>query len=339
MNPEISLVITTISPPNEVLITYATECRARNISFIVVGDQKSPADFSLDGCSFMNVEEQAQSGFGLAPLLPLNHYSRKNLGYLHAMRLGSTVIMETDDDNAPKPGFFDLKPVKRIVNMFSGEGWMNVYRYFSDGFLWPRGYPLQLIREPAPPNAGFSESMVSCPIQQGMADGAPDVDAIFRLTRPEPAVFLSRPDLALGEHVWCPFNSQNTVWAEPAFMLLYLPSTCSFRMTDIWRSFIAQRIAWSCGWNILFRESTVVQKRNPHSLMHDFEDEIPGYLNNFSIAAALSALPLSPGEENISANLVKCYEVFIAMGLMDPSELKMVLAWIADVNNRAWQDR
>ena len=73
--------------------------------------------------------------------------------------------------------------------------------------------------------------------------------------------------------------------------------------------------------------------------MHDFEDEIPGYMNNFSIAAALSALPLSPGEENISANLVKCYEAFISMGLMAPSELKMVLAWIADVNNRAWQDR
>jgi hypothetical protein len=29
--------------------------------------------------------------------------------------------------------------------------------------------------------------------------------------------------------------------------LLYLPSHCCFRMTDIWRSFIAQRCLWELG--------------------------------------------------------------------------------------------
>jgi hypothetical protein len=333
MNPEISLVITTISPPNEVLITWARECAARNITFIVVGDQKSPVDFLIEGCDFLDVGHQMELGFGLASLLPLNHYSRKNLGYLRAIRSGSKIIMETDDDNLPKPGFFDLNPVRRTVNTFHGEGWMNVYRYFSNELLWPRGYPLQLIMEPAPQPEYFREEMVSCPIHQGLADGAPDVDAIFRLTRQEPAMFGHQPDLALGNKVWCPFNSQNTIWSEPAFMLLYLPSTCSFRMTDIWRSFIAQRIAWTCGWNILFHKSTVVQKRNPHSLMQDFRDEIPGYLNNLRIAETLSELQLEQGEQNIPSNLMKCYEAFVSMELIEPDELKLAAAWIADVTN------
>ena len=46
-------------------------------------------------------------------------------------------------------------------------------------------------------------------------------------------------------------------------------------MTDIWRSFVAQRIAWANGWAILFHEPTVWQDRNEHNLMRDFRDESP----------------------------------------------------------------
>ena len=76
---------------------------------------------------------------------------------------------------------------------------------------------------------------------------------------------------------------------------MYLPAYCSFRMTDIWRSFVAQRIAWENGWNVLFREATVRQRRNPHDLMRDFRDEVPGYVANREICAALQALELEPG--------------------------------------------
>ena len=333
MNQEISLVITSISPANEVLLCFSQECSARNIRFIVVGDKKSPLDFSIVGCDFLPFGQQSELGFRLARSLPVNHYSRKNLGYLMAMRSGSEIIFETDDDNFPKAGFFDIKQVNRNVNMYHGTDWFNVYRYFSKEHLWPRGYPLERVMEPVPPPEYFHEEPALCPIHQGMADGAPDVDAIFRLTRPEQVVFGHHPDVAPGNNVWCPFNSQNTVWYKQAFMLMYLPSTCSFRMTDIWRSFIAQRIAWTCGWNILFRESTVIQQRNPHALMHDFKDEIPGYLNNFQIAESLSALKLDPGTPYMASNMLKGYEVFVSMGLMLPLELQMVSDWIADVSD------
>jgi len=333
MNREISLVITTINPPNEVLKTWARECGTREIHFIVIGDQRTPTDFSIEGCDFVDIGHQAELGFSLISWLPLNHYSRKNLGYLRAIRAGSKVIMETDDDNFPKSVFFDLRPARRIVNTFQEEGWMNVYRYFGNGLIWPRGYPLELIMEPGPETEQFREELAFCPIHQGMADGSADVDAIFRLTRTEPVLFDRQPDLALGKNVWCPFNSQNTIWAKPSFMLMYLPSTCSFRMTDIWRSFIAQRVAWTCDWNVLFHESSVIQQRNPHRLMQDFRDEIPGYLNNLRIAEMLTDLELEKGAQHIPANLLKCYEAFVSMGLMEHDELKMVSAWIADVNN------
>jgi hypothetical protein len=76
-----------------------------------------------------------------------------------------------------------------------------------------------------------------------LADENPDVDAIYRLTLPLPIIFNKANNVALGNNSFCPFYSQNRTWFKEAFPLLYLSSHCSFRMTDIWRSFVAQRIA------------------------------------------------------------------------------------------------
>ncbi|HYO79355.1 MAG TPA: STELLO glycosyltransferase family protein, partial [Thermoanaerobaculia bacterium] len=122
-------------------------------------------------------------------------------------------------------------------------------------------------------------------------------------------------------------------WWREAFLLLYLPAYCSFRMTDIWRSFVAQRIAWANGWGILFHEPTVRQERNEHNLMRDFKDEVPGYLHNRAICEALGALEMPAGAEHIAANLRSSYEALVRLGVIDQQELALVDAWIADMND------
>jgi hypothetical protein len=114
---------------------------------------------------------------------------------------------------------------------------------------------------------------------------------------------------------------------------MYLPAYCSFRMTDIWRSFVAQRIAWEYGWKIAFHSATVYQKRNEHDLMRDFEDEVPGYLHNEAIAKALGATKISKSPESIFANLRKCYETLISMGLISDQELPLLDAWSDDLRS------
>jgi len=211
------------------------------------------------------------------------------------------------------------------------SGWINVYRYFADGAIWPRGLPLDQIHGPLPAFETLAVQPADCPIQQGLANGNPDVDAIFRLVSPRDVTF--RPDrrLALGPGAWCPFNSQNTVWFPDAFPLLYLPAHCSFRMTDIWRSFVAQRIGWENGWSLLFHQATVWQDRNPHNLMRDFEDEIPGYVNNTRIVTTLADLPLVAGTAAMADNLIRCYEALIALGVVGESELPLLRGWLADL--------
>jgi hypothetical protein len=332
-NETVAVVVTSIAAPNKALTSLASGCRGRNnYEFIVIGDEASPADFRLDGCDFYSLERQKQLPFKFARACPTRHYARKNIGYLIALSHGATVIIETDDDNLPYDSFWDLPRRLQSIPAVAVDGWVNVYRYFSDTSIWPRGLPLnEIVSEPAP-LATFVEELSDCPIQQGLADANPDTDAVYRLTNKGEVYFAPDRHLALDGKSWSPFNSQNTIWWRDAFPLMYLPAYCSFRMTDIWRSFVAQRIAWANQWRVAFHSPTMWQERNAHDLMKDFRDEVPGYLNNARISDALGALTLPGGAANLGENLIACYEELVRLGVVGEKELELVHAWLTDVN-------
>ncbi|MEP6635768.1 MAG: STELLO glycosyltransferase family protein [Acidobacteriota bacterium] len=335
MKDSIALVVTSIAAPNQVLRTLASGCQAGEHSFIVVGDEASPADFRLEGCSFYGIKEQHATGLRLAQLCPTRHYTRKNIGYLLAAREGATIIIETDDDNFPQDSFWGPRDRRHLVSAITGKGWVNVYRYYSAVNIWPRGFPLDLLKDEVAAFESLSRQSVDCPIQQGLVNRNPDVDAIYRLVSTLPQSFIEDRRVALTAGSWCPFNSQNTSWWRDAFPLLYLPAFCSFRMTDIWRSFVAQRIAWTNNWAVLFHEPTVWQERNEHNLLRDFRDEIPGYLHNKSICEALEKLQLRSGVEQLGENLQICYEKLVSMELIDRKELDLIAAWLGDLEDSA----
>jgi hypothetical protein len=330
-NGPASVVVTSISAPNAVLRELAGQCKARGFSFYLIGDVPSPAGFSIDGCDFYSLERQKATGLNIARLLPTRHYSRKNIGYLLAMQTRPAMLLETDDDNLPSQEFWGSRELSQRVPVLSGSGWSNVYAYFSDANIWPRGLPLDAIRTALPEFETLPELEAECPIQQGLADDNPDVDAIYRLVQPLPIVFRKDRKVALGSGAWCPFNSQNTAWFPKAFPLLYLPSYCSFRMTDIWRSFVAQRIAWANGWSVLFISPDISQERNEHDLMRDFADEVPGYLHNRTIGERLEGLKLAAGTENIGDNLIRCYEELVRLTVVGAEEIAVLKAWVQDL--------
>ncbi len=331
VNANVALVVTSIAGPNEVLQTFARGCQERGYQFIVIGDVPSPADFQLDGCSFYSLADQYETGFTFARLCPTRHYARKNLGYLLALRSGASVILETDDDNFPYESFWNLPARRQQVKTVSTHGWANVYRYYSDANIWPRGLPLDEVKKGLPVWDALAVKDHDCPIQQGLVNENPDVDAIYRLLSPLPQSFATKGSVVLEQGTWCPFNSQNTWWWRDAFPLLYLPAYSSFRMTDIWRSFVAQRIAWANDWNVVFHQPTAWQERNEHNLMRDFRDEVPGYLHNKSICDELEKLQLPAGVDRLAENVQSCYEKLVSMELIDRKELDLVAAWLQDL--------
>lgn len=331
MGGRTAIVVTSIAAPNSVMKAIAQEAYSRQQKFYVIGDVKSPANFKLGGCEFYGIDAQHRLEFKLAQLAPTRHYARKNIGYLLAMRDGASIIIETDDDNMPESDFYVPLNPHQELSVVVNASWVNVYQYFTDQLIWPRGLPLDAVRHKAPELDSIPISRTFSPIQQGLANDNPDVDAIYRLLLPLPLDFRDGIRVTLGQGSWCPFNSQNTAFFKEAFPLLYLPTHCSFRMTDIWRSFVAQRICWENRWTVLFREATVRQFRNDHRLMQDFEDEVPGYLLNRRIAETLDALVLTPGVESIPDSLFKCYESMISLGAIEAGELILLAAWLDDI--------
>lgn len=255
----------------------------------------------------------------------------KNIGYLQAIKSGAELIIDTDDDNLPFDSFWNERKPSTKAPYVGDSGWCNVYRYFTDKIIWPRGLPLEFIKQNPIDIDKLTISEIFCPIHQGLANSNPDVDAIFRLAFDLPFDF-QNPNLQIiiGGSAWCPFNSQNTRWFKEAFPLLYLPSYCSFRMTDIWRSFVAKRICEENNWGIVFHGATVWQERNEHNLIKDFEDELPGYFSNSRIASELEKIKLKLGEDKIPENLLCCYSKLCESGFIDFKELSLLKKWLSD---------
>jgi hypothetical protein len=267
----------------------------------------------------------------LARLLPVDHYSRKNLGYLEAIGRSATLLFDTDDDNAPLP-HWRPRNAETEARQVEQLGWVNVYQWFSSDFIWPRGLPLEVLQKSRKTTTdAMSSRVVECPIQQGLVNGSPDVDAIWRLMFDREFSFNEAPSVWLAPGAWCPFNSQSTWWFPKAFPLLYLPSFVSFRVTDIWRSFIAQRCLWEVGYGIAFHAPESVQQRNAHNLLRDFQDEVPGHLNNSRIIAILERLQLGGETEPIEHNLHRCYEALVSADIVPKQEISLVEAWIDDL--------
>lgn len=331
---DVTIVITSINPANSVMEAIAKGAIKADWNFIVIGDTKSPNYFKIPGCQFFSIANQLALNFAFAKACPTGHYARKNIGYLQAIANGTRTIVDTDDDNFPYQAFFQNRTRKVEAHYLKNMGrgvWANVYSYFTKAKIWPRGFPLNKIMDDIPAFETLSLSYIDCPIQQGLANENPDIDAIYRLLFPLPQNFRDDRRIAYSEGVWCPFNSQNTTWWPDTYPLLYLPSYCSFRMTDIWRSFVAQRIAWSNGWSILFHEPTVWQDRNKHDLMKDFADEIPGYLYNDRIKKVLEDLDIRPGADKLEDNLLTCYSALINLKVIEKDELPLLNTWLNDL--------
>ncbi len=130
-------------------------------------------------------------------------------------------------------------------------------------------------------------------VQQGLVNGDPDVDAIFRLTKSvaDKRIVVkfdsAAPSIEIPITKLAPYNSQNTFFHYKAFWSLYLPNTVSFRLTDIWRSYWAQRLLWLTGDTLSFHGPNAIQLRNPHSYIEDFEQENNMYLQTESLIELL----------------------------------------------------
>lgn len=325
MNESIWIVITTVNKPTRAVLEYSEIASRMGWRLLIVGDAKTPDEFQNTDCIFLSVETQKKFCATLANLIPLNHYCRKNIGYLYAIENGAEWIFDTDDDNIPLENFAESLIAKRRAKCVSHDGFVNVYKYFSDESIWPRGLPLTSIAQCGEVIGETAERHF--PVQQFLADKDPDVDAIYRLVINREVQFQKTAQAVyLTPGTWSPFNSQATLIHRQYFRALYLPCFVPFRMTDIWRSLVAQKILWASGDGVVFLAPNVVQERNPHDYFKDFQDEILGYLHNQMISGIL-AREVDTSKSSAEL-LLSCHSAIQqVVGVVEPKELSVVKQW------------
>jgi len=321
------IVITTINPKSESLVRFEQK---DDWHTIVVGDERSEFIPSSDSLTFLSLHAQLRLGYQFATHCPLNHYARKNIGYLYAIQHGADVIYDTDDDNIPYTEWA-VPPFNCSSVAVSKDRFINIYQHFTKEFVWPRGFPLDEILNDSQDHISIEKTRKArIGVWQGLTDDDPDTDAIYRLVINRRIKFDKRESIYLGKKHFCPMNSQNTFWSEYAFPYLYLPATTNFRFTDILRGYIAQRLMWQQDLHIGFTDASVYQKRNPHDLMKDFRDEIEYYPHIKKIVEILACLKVS---DNPLEDMQNVYKELCKESVVSADELEHLNLWIEDYNN------
>lgn len=319
------IVITSIFPPTEAVKKFAA---IDGWQLIVVGDKKTDSKWHCKNVIYLSPEDQMKFPKKVVKQLPWNSYCRKIAGYLYAISHGADIIADTDDDNIPYENWGKNVQFEGEFETIKSSSFINIYKQFTEEHIWPRGYPLNKILEKDTNTNKMKKAKVG--VWQYLADEDPDVDAIYRLTNNKPIYFKKRTNIILEKGTLCPINSQNTFFRKELFPLLYLPAFVSFRFTDILRGLIAQPLLWQEGYVLGFGSATVIQKRNPHNYLKDFESEIPCYLepeNVISITKnAINKLASLP------ENIIRVYKALEKEKIVTEEEIKSVSLWLESLS-------
>lgn len=311
------VIITTINNPIKTINIFT---KNKEYDLILVGDKKTPAIFD-ERCIFLDISTQNKLYPKLSKLIPDNHYCRKNLGYLYAIKNKYEIIYETDDDTFPLENFDDCLNFKYAKLIESDAEWLNIFNLFSkEKLIWPRGYPLSLLNKNQ--NYIFKKNKNKLPsIISGMIEEEPDVDAIFRLIFNKKIKWKNKQKFIISNKNICLFNSQNTFWTDPSvFFCMFLPCTVSFRYCDILRSVIANIILKNKNKNISFVSPNAEQFRNKHDLSCDFESECEMHVSNEFLLRNLSKINFN--------NIEEIYKFLFDKNIIKRKDLEIIREWM-----------
>lgn len=331
-------VVTTIFKPSDAVRKVA---RNPDWCLVIVGDKKSlPERDYLLGLGhgfnktvvFLTSDDQKTMFPLLSSTIPWNHFSRKNIGYAFAIKNGAELIWDFDDDNE------NVLPTKIVETSRTfrmpcdnvSHHLFNPYPFFSvnETYTWPRGFPLEHIRNDLTVSTLCNVSkVVSIGVIQSLANIQPDVDAIYRFTRDTPFNFGATPQSHLPVLVpfntYAPFNGQATLWTKRAFIYMALPVSVTGRVSDIWRSYIAQYFFHQLSMHVMFVPPYIDQHRNVHDYLVDFNDELDLYQKSNQFLEWLLSL-----ETTKVYDIFKLYSLMCERQYLKYDDLPFISAWL-----------
>lgn len=336
-------VTTTIWEPSKTLMQIA---KLSSWCIVVVLDKKTPLPFVVENAVILGVEEQLKLPYRIGKRLPWNHFGRKNIGFMYAVAHGAEIIYDCDDDNELLLEAHDTNSIPilmpgKVLSPEPAKGTLDVfnpYPMFGNPGGWPRGFPLdQIINKTTFEAAKLKDvsSKNNFYVHQSLANNDPDYDALYRLTRTLPVTFTKGLPVSLPPGTMCPYNAQATLHLKPAFWGMLLPITVHGRVSDIWRSYITQRLLWDIGGRIVFREPWVVQYRNAHNYLADFDSEYDLYKKATALVQYLKEWDSE--ERNLKRRLLQLCVDLYEREIFEKEDVLMMNDWIHDLSQAGYE--
>lgn len=312
---ETTIIITTINKPIfiEDLCININTYEHDNVDIIIIGDIKTPPleDYCKSVAKkygmpieYLNVTSQERElPKPLLDIIPYNTPDRTILGGMLAYFRGTERIIAIDDDNFPTDsdfvGFHSITQTKPETTLIKSDtGWFNIYDALDEECnipLWPRGYPWGQRSTENDVNRYNLSYSLNVIVNQGLILGDSDVDAISRLFSPTMVTGMNShfdSQFALYPGTWAPFNYQNTCLSREMIPLYYRPR-CAKRNSDIWTSYLYNKLAEHFGDVITFGEPLVKQVRNEHNLWDDLDLELENNRETDYFCQILKAVKLT----------------------------------------------
>lgn len=326
-------VCTTIHKLSEAILQFGAY---QDWKVVVVGDSNMEASVTyFENIIFLDVEKQKVFGSHFKQffdLIPWRHFGRKNVGYLFAIANGAEMIWDFDDDNILKTGpdqLLNLTSYSVSTVHSSNCSSINPLPFMgssTDPPSWPRGFPLPSVNSVC--ELSFREGdFTNIGIFQSLADHQPDVDGIYRLTRKTPFYFDSGFQRIIQVPVgyFTPFNAQATLFTKSSFWGLLLPVTVHGRVSDIWRSYIIQKLFVEYKQTIAFTPPLVTQDRNIHNYLTDMEAENDLYMKTPALIDLLENIQL---KGNFKNRLRQFYVELYERDFIGIEDVRLASSWI-----------
>ena len=140
--------------------------------------------------------------------------------------------------------------------------------------------------------------------------------------------FINNKSYIFEKGIYTQGNTQITCWIKKElFHLLYIPSTVSFRFSDILKMYVAQFCMWKYGYNFAYISPFVYQKRNEHDFMKDFCSEIQMYNNILKLFEIFKTIVLNKNPSDILLVYNKLYE----HNIVKKEELDILEKWLDEI--------
>lgn len=198
---------------------------------------------------------------------------------------------------------------------------------------WPRGLPIEDIKLSQQLDhrlyRSMNLSMTNIGVVQSLADNDPDVDAIYRLTQPLPFSFPRDGSFSfcmVPENKLSPYNAQATLHYSNMLWSLLLPITVHGRVADIWRSYIAMRLARELGLKLIFSRPLVSQYRNSHDYIADFDSEDDLYKRSSTLINQL--FEWKPSTKSLPGMIEELWVYLYERGYIMLQDVSLVQVWI-----------